>query len=141
MPLLRYRTGDITTLQREVCGCGRTHARIRRIRGRKDDMMIVRGANVYPSEIEDVLLKFDEVLPFYELMLDRPKTMDRLTVRVECAEDLFGSEGRAPEFTARLQNAILSRCSVRVEIELLPSGALTRSIGKALRIVDRRPKD
>jgi phenylacetate-CoA ligase len=141
MPLLRYRTGDITTLHAEPCDCGRTHARIRRIRGRKDDMMIVRGANVYPSEIEEVLLKFDEVLPFYEIMLDRPKTMDRLTVRVECAQELLGSEGRGQKFTTLLQGAILNRCSIRAEIELLPAGALARSIGKALRIVDRRPKD
>ena len=136
MPLVRYRTGDITTLDSSTCSCGRTHARIRRIRGRRDDMLIIRGVNVYPSEIESVLLKFEEVLPFYELQLDRPKALDQLTVRVECAAPSAGGE-----LAAKLQLAISNRCAVRAEIELLPAGTLTRSIGKALRIVDHRPRD
>jgi phenylacetate-CoA ligase len=141
MPLVRYRTGDITTLDAQTCACGRTHARIRRIRGRRDDMLIIRGVNVYPSEIESVLLKFEEVLPFYELHLDRPKILDQLTVRVECAGQHLAGEAAGSELAGRLQSAIAGRCAVRVEIELLPTGTLTRSIGKALRIVDKRPRE
>lgn len=141
MPLVRYRTGDITTLETGTCACGRTHARIRRIRGRKDDMLIIRGANVYPSEIEAVLLKFEEVLPFYEIHLDRPKMLDQLTVRVECAGRFLEGEVACRDLAIRLQSAIADRCAVRVEIELLAAGSLTRSIGKALRIVDKRPKE
>src|SRR5262249_27233185 len=84
MPLIRYRTGDITALETSECPCGRPYVRMRRVQGRRDDMLIIRGVNFYPSELETVLLRFEEVLPFYEVQVDRPEHLDELTVRVEC---------------------------------------------------------
>lgn len=140
LPLIRYRTGDITTLETGACCCGRTHVRMHRVRGRRDDMLIIRGVNFYPSEVENVLLKFDEVLPFYEILVDRPGTLDRLTIRVECQQRFIDIPSLGQELAARLQEAIIDYCAVRAEIDLLPVGALTRSEGKALRVRDTRPK-
>ncbi len=140
LPLVRYRTGDITALEPALCDCGRTHVRMRRVRGRRDDMLIIRGVNFYPSEVERVLLKFDEVLPFYEIVVDRPTALDRLTVRVECQPRFIDIPSLGQELAAKLQEAISDYCAVRAEINLLPVGALTRSEGKALRVVDKRPK-
>jgi phenylacetate-CoA ligase len=140
LPLIRYRTGDITALEPGICGCGRTHVRMRRVRGRRDDMLIIRGVNFYPSEVENVLLKFDEVLPFYEIVVDRPTALDRLTIRVECQPRFIDIPTMGQELAAKVQEAISDYCAVRADIELLPVGALTRSEGKALRVTDRRPK-
>ncbi len=140
LPLIRYRTGDVTALEIGTCACRRTHVRMRRVRGRRDDMLIIRGVNFYPSEVENVLLKFDEVLPFYQIEVDRPTTLDRLTVRIECRQRIMDTPGLGGELAFRLQEAILNYCTVRAEIELLPGGSLTRSEGKAQRVVDKRPK-
>ena len=83
MPLLRYRTGDIASLNREPCACGRTFARMSAVRGRRDDMLIVRGVNLYPSQIEHVLLRVDGIAPHYQLVVERPETLDEITVHCE----------------------------------------------------------
>jgi phenylacetate-CoA ligase len=140
MPLIRYRTGDITALETGTCACGRTHVRMHRVRGRRDDMLIIRGVNFYPSEVENVLLKFGEVLPFYQIEVDRPATLDRLIVRIECHQRIMDAPGLGGELAVKLQEAIIHYCAVRAEIELLPGGSLTRSEGKAQRVVDKRPK-
>jgi len=140
LPLIRYRTGDITALDDTPCSCGRTHVRMRRVRGRCDDMLIIRGVNFYPSEIENVLLKFDEVMPFYEIVVDRLGSMDRLNIRVECLQKFIDIPSAGHELAAKLQEAVVDHCAVRPEITLVPIGELTRSEGKALRVTDKRPK-
>jgi phenylacetate-CoA ligase len=131
LPLLRYRTGDIASLTREPCRCGRELARMSAVRGRRDDMLIVRGMNVYPSEIEHALLGVDGVAPHYQLVIERPAALDELTVHCEAPG---GDDGIA----ARVRHAIHERTGVMVGVELHAPGEVPRSEGKAVRVVDRR---
>jgi phenylacetate-CoA ligase len=135
-PLLRYRTGDITSLVPEPCACGRTLVRMERPSGRVDDMLIVRGVNVFPSEIESVLLQIPELSPHYQIVLERPRALDVLEVRVEARP------GVGPEAVAglqeRAQRALRSELGLSATVTVLPPGELPRSEGKALRIIDRR---
>ncbi len=141
LPLIRYRTGDLTALEEGPCRCGRTHVRMRRVRARRDDMLIIRGVNFYPSEVESVLLQFEELLPFYEIVIDRPGALDRLTIRVEScggiAQDNSSSEG----LVRRIQDAFRDCCGFKPEVSLVPPGKLARSEGKAMRVIDQRPKE
>jgi phenylacetate-CoA ligase len=132
LPLLRYRTGDIASLTREPCACGRTFARMSAIRGRRDDMLIIRGVNLYPSQIEHVLLRVDGVAPHYQLVVERPEQLDELTVRCERATD--DVEGLAE----RVRTAIREAIGVGVKVDVLAPGAVPRSEGKAVRVIDRR---
>ena len=139
LPLLRYRTGDLTRLTRQQCDCGRTTARMSKPLGRTDDMLIIRGVNVFPSQIEREVLQTEGLEPHYELHLDRgPTRMDELTVRVEASESLLGDGdvhaivGRT--LSARLQSALGLGCSV----EVVAPRSLSRSEGKAVRVVDNR---
>ncbi len=136
MPLLRYRTRDITALIPEPCPCGRTHRRIQRITGRADDMLIVRGVNVYPQQIERVLMGIPAVGRNYLITLDG---LDDMSVQVELAES--GFDGQV-EHLVNLQNQIIERLRaetlVKPKVELVPPGALPVSEGKAKRVVDRR---
>ncbi|HET6546805.1 MAG TPA: phenylacetate--CoA ligase, partial [Solirubrobacter sp.] len=132
MPLLRYRTGDIASLTHEPCACGRTFARMSAIRGRRDDMLIIRGVNLYPSQIEHVLLRVDGVAPHYQLVVERPEQLDELTVRCERATD--DVEGLAE----RVRTAIREAIGVGVKVDVLAPGAVPRSEGKAVRVIDRR---
>ena len=127
LPLLRYRTGDLASLTREPCACGRTFARMSRVVGRTDDMLIIRGVNVFPSEIERVLLAIPELEPHYQLVVERPGRLDELTVQVE---------GTADDALVRKQLHDTLGLSARVEIG--PPGTVPRSEGKALRVLDRR---
>ncbi len=136
MPFLRYRTGDIGSLTFEPCRCGRTTARIRGLRGRRDDMITVRGVNVYPSSVEHVLLSFSDVAPHYQLVVERPDEMDELTVQCEPAADiepaaLEGAVGRL----------LREHLGIRVAVEVLEPGTVPRSEGKAVRVIDRRFRD
>ena len=133
LTLLRYRTGDLATLRREPCACGRTTARMSRIRGRVDDMLVVRGVNLFPSEVERVLLAVPELAPHYQLVLERPGRLDELTVEVE-ARTSGPAEGLRPDVEAGLARELNLTCRVRV----LPPGSIARSEGKALRVIDRR---
>jgi phenylacetate-CoA ligase len=134
MPMLRYRTGDIASLTFEPCGCGRTTARIRGLRGRRDDMIIVRGVNVYPSNVEHALLSVPDAAPHYQLVVEREGTMDELTVQCEPA--------RPDVDIARLQTAVegvmKEQLGIRVRADVLEHGQVPRSEGKAVRVVDRR---
>ena len=139
LPLLRYRTGDLTRLTREPCDCGRTTARMSKPLGRTDDMLIIRGINVFPSQIEAALLQIEGLEPHYELHLERGESrMDELTVRVEASDGLLGDAdvyaivGRT--LSATLQSTLGLGCSV----EVVAPRQLPRSEGKAVRIVDNR---
>ncbi len=112
MPLLRYRTGDIASLTRERCVCGRTFARMSAVRGRRDDMLIVRGANLYPSQIEHVLLAQQGIAPHYQLVVERPAQLDEVTVHCEPAEDGADTEALA----ARVHEAIRQRIGISVTV-------------------------
>ncbi|MGH7279320.1 MAG: phenylacetate--CoA ligase family protein, partial [Candidatus Rokuibacteriota bacterium] len=144
MPVIRYRTGDITTLAFDPCRCGRTSARMARIKGRSDDMLIVKGVNVYPSEVEAALLAVDDLVPHYQLVVDRSATLARLEIHVEPAAALvercggFVADHPAiatlrQEVTARLRTAI----GLSVELTIVPPRTLPRSEGKAVRVVER----
>ena len=131
MPLLRYRTGDIASLTREPCACGRTFARMSAVRGRRDDMLIVRGVNLYPSQIEHVLLRVDGIAPHYQLVVERPANLDEITVH---CEPTGSPEGLAD----RVAQAIRNEIGVGVTVEVLEPGAVPRSEGKAVRVIDKR---
>ncbi|HEY7631536.1 MAG TPA: phenylacetate--CoA ligase [Thermoleophilaceae bacterium] len=134
MPLLRYRSGDIGSLTFEPCACGRTTARIRGLRGRRDDMLIVRGVNIYPSNVEHLLLSVPEVAPHYQLVVERSGTMDELTVQCEPAS----SEVDAGSLGSIVENLLREHIGIRIAVEVLPPGDVPRSEGKAVRVVDRR---
>ena len=135
LPLIRYRTGDVGSVTSEPCGCGRTLARIRTLRGRLDDMLIVRGVNLFPSNVEHLLLGVDEVAPHYRLIVERPEQMDELTV--EC-EPVSADVDRA-ELAARLEPLLREHTGIRIAVSVVEPGAVPRSEGKAVRVVDRRP--
>ena len=127
MPLLRYRTGDLASVTREPCSCGRTFARMSRVKGRTDDMLVIRGVNVFPSEIERVLLAVDGLQPHYQLVVERNDRLDELTVQVEGAID-------AAPVRAQLERAL----GLSARVEIVEPGSIPRSEGKALRVLDRR---
>jgi phenylacetate-CoA ligase len=130
MPLLRYRTGDIGSVTFEPCACGRTTARIRGLRGRRDDMLIIRGVNLYPSNVEHLLMRVPEVAPHYQLVVSREGAMDELTVQCEPAYDSVDA--------AALESLLREHLGIRVKVEVLDPGTVPRSEGKAVRVVDRR---
>jgi len=127
LPLLRYRTGDLASLTREPCTCGRTFARMSRVVGRTDDMLIIRGVNVFPSEIERALLAIPDLEPHYQLVVERPGHLDELTVQVE---------GLVEEASVRQQ--LHSALGLTARVEIVQPGSIARSEGKALRVLDRR---
>jgi phenylacetate-CoA ligase len=132
LPLIRYRTGDVVSVTEEPCACGRTLARMGPVTGRRDDMLILRGVNVYPSEIEHVLLGIEGVEPHYELTVTRPGSSDE--VRVRCEARVGSEEGLA----LRVHEALRDRTGIGIEVELVEGGALPRSQGKAARVLDER---
>ena len=135
MPLLRYRTGDIGSVTTELCPCGRTTARIRGLRGRRDDMITVRGVNVYPSNVEHALLSLPGVAPHYQLVVERPSgSLDELTVQ---CEPVAGDDDPA-RLEAAVARVLREQLGIRVAVEVLDQGAVPRSAGKAVRVVDRR---
>ena len=140
LPMLRYRTRDITRVSTERCGCGRTHLRIRRITGRNDDMLIIRGVNVYPSQIEAVLVGLPDVAPYYQLVVERKGAMDHLTVEVEIGPALAGSANAYPVVAEQVQHHIKSMIGVSTEVVMKQPGEIPRSQGKAVRVRDLRPK-
>jgi len=138
-PIVRYRTRDITSLNPEPCSCGRTHVRMQRIRGRSDDMLIIRGVNVFPSQIESILLEFGETEPYYLLVVDRQNSMDDLEIRVEISARLFNDRVRDLEgLEDRLHSRISSVLGISARIKLVEPNSIPRSEGKAKRVVDKR---
>jgi phenylacetate-CoA ligase len=136
LPLLRYRTGDVSALALEQCACGRTLARMASVRGRCDDMLIIRGVNLYPSEIEAALLTVAGVAPHYQIVVERPGALDELTVHCEPADGGIDRDALGE----RAGHALFERTGVTVAVKVLDPGAVPRSEGKAVRVVDRRPR-
>lgn len=138
-PILRFRTRDISRLNYEVCGCGRTLPRMERITGRTDDMMIIRGVNVFPSQIEEVLLKIEEVEPHYLLVLTREGRMDNLEVQVEVSPGMFSDEVRKLEAVEeKIRARLSSALGIRVAVKLVEPKTIERFAGKAKRVIDMR---
>jgi phenylacetate-CoA ligase len=136
LPMLRYRTRDITRLTSAACACGRTHARLLRVSGRSDDMLIVRGVNVFPSQIEAVLLGRPHLAPHYQLVVRRRGSLDQVTLEAEAADGLTAEQSEA---VARdVAHHIKSMVGVTVDVVLKPPGAIARSLGKAVRVRDLR---
>ncbi len=139
MPLLRYRTRDISSLNREGCSCGRTNARMARISGRTDDMLIIRGVNVFPSQIESVLLQIEGISPHYQIIVERQAGLDMLEVQVEVSDEMFSDRIKALEETQELIRAeIESYLGLGVKVMLVEPRSIPRSEGKAVRVVDNR---
>lgn len=139
LPLIRYRTRDISILYPEPCSCGRTHIRMNRVMGRTDDMLIIRGVNVFPSQIESVLLEIGETEPHYQLIVDRDENLDDLEIWVEVSEELFSDKVRKlEELGSKIKREILSVLGISARIKLVEPKTITRSEGKAKRVIDRR---
>lgn len=138
-PLLRYRTRDISVLREEKCDCGRTFVRMERVMGRSDDMLIIRGVNVFPSQIESVLLEIGETEPHYMLVVDRQGNLDNLEVWVEVSEKMFSDEVRKlEELEKKLHHEIASVLGISAKIKLVEPKTIPRSEGKAKRVFDKR---
>lgn len=139
LPIIRYRTRDLTILNREKCECGRTHVRMHKVLGRSDDMVIIRGVNVFPSMVESVLLNISGVEPYYLLVVDRKGTMDELEVQVEVSETVFSDEVRKLEvLKKKISRELESALGVSVKVRLVEPKSLERSEGKSKRVIDRR---
>lgn len=139
MPMLRYRTHDICTLTDEPCACGRTTIKMSRITGRTDDMLIIRGVNVFPSQIETVLVGMEGVAPHYMLIVDRVNSTDKLEVQVELTEEMFSDKvGEIENLRNAISDKIKSVVGVSAKVQLVPPKTIPRSEGKAKRIIDNR---
>jgi len=138
-PVIRYRTRDISSLNPEPCICGRTHVRMERVSGRTDDMLIIRGVNVFPSQIESVLMEIDEVEPHYQLVVDRKDNLDSLTVMVEVGEHAFSDEVRVlQDLEKKIAKNIKEYLGVSAKVKLVEPKSIARSEGKAKRVIDNR---
>lgn len=134
MPMLRYRTNDIASLDYAPCVCGRTTVRMSRVRARYDDMLIIRGVNLYPSEVERILLSIEGAAPHYQLVIDRPATMDELVLLCEPAHDAIDRGA----LSARVQTALQQQTGLMISVHVLDRDTVPRSEGKAQRVIDRR---
>jgi phenylacetate-CoA ligase len=139
MPLVRYRTKDLTSLRRGRCGCGRTHARIDRITGRTDDMLIIKGVNIYPIQVERVLMGFEEVGTNYLIRLTREEHIDKMTVLAELAKDSFrGDLSVLERLRKRITDELRGEILITPQVELVEAGSLPVAEGKAVRVEDLR---
>ena len=142
MPLLRYRTRDLCSLMPGQCGCGRTSIRMSRIEGRSDDMLIIRGINVFPSQVESVVLSMPEFAPRYMLVVDRVNNLDTLQVQVELRQEYFTATFDTPaainELEKRLASKLKSVLSISAKVQLKAPGTIERSQGKSAHIIDKR---
>ena len=139
IPLIRYRTRDITSITYETCICGRTHARIARMSGRSDDMLIIRGVNVFPSQIESILVGIDGVEPHYLLIVDREENLDTLEVQVEVNERLFSDEVKHLQVLSQtIDKQIKDILGITCKVRLVEPKTIARSEGKAIRVIDNR---
>lgn len=139
LPLIRYRTKDLTSINYDVCDCGRTMARISRFKGRSDDMLIIRGVNVFPSQVEAALLEMGGTTPHYMMIVDRINNLDTLEVQVEVEERFFSDEIRELEsLTKRIAHAIQMAIGLAVKVKLVEPKTIERSMGKAVRVIDKR---
>jgi phenylacetate-CoA ligase len=139
MPLIRYRTRDIVTINYEKCACGRTAPRISKVLGRTDDMVVVRGINIFPTQIEEVLLKIDGTAPHYQIVVDRQKGLDNLEVLVEMKESFFSDElKQLQNFDHHVAKEIESVLGIGVKVRLVEPKSIERSEGKSKRVIDKR---
>ena len=142
MPVLRYRTRDLCTLLPDTCACGRTNIRMGRIEGRSDDMLIIRGINVFPSQVESVVLSMKEFAPRYLLIVDRKNNLDTLTVQVEIRQEYFTSTFDTPaaidELEKRLASRLKSVLSIAAKVQLKAPNTIERSQGKSAHVIDNR---
>lgn len=139
LPIIRYRTRDITRLHQEPCPCGRTMVFMDPVKGRSDDMLIVNGVNVFPSQVEHVLTKMEGITPNYVIIVDKKGVLDKLEVWVEVDENIFADGlGALEELKRRLQNEMLNELYINVRVKLVEPKTLERSMGKAKRIIDKR---
>ena len=139
IPMLRFRTRDISVIETEKCACGRTHARMIRIRGRSDDMLIIKGVNVFPSQVEIAVMSFPELAPYYQIVVDRPGALDTFAVKLELTEK--ASKSKKLDTTAlkrNIQGKIHSITGLSADIEIVKCGELPRSEGKAKHVLDLR---
>jgi len=145
LPMIRYRTGDITWLDPKPCPCGRTSIRMARIRGRSDDMLVIKGVNVYPSQVEAALLTVPDLAPHYQLMVDRSHGFPTISVHVEPTLERVsawgGFDSRRPEVATlalRVGELLRAHLSLNPEVVIVPPKTIPRSEGKAVRVVERR---
>jgi len=143
-PVIRYRTGDIASITREKCKCGRTTTRMSRVKGRIDDMLIIRGVNVFPSEIEHYLIQMDEIAPHYQVQLKRNDNLDIVELHVEITESIYQQVNRNMDHESiasikkAVQHSMKNHCLVSMNVKVLPPKGIPRSDGKAIRVIDRR---
>ena len=139
IPVIRYRTRDITSLKREKCPCGRTMVRMAKVSGRTDDMLIIRGVNVFPSQIEAVLMDLGQTEPHYQIVVDREGSLDTLTVLVEVSEQMFSDKVKGLEELEKvISRELESNLAVKAKVTLVEPKSLQRSEGKAKRVIDKR---
>lgn len=139
LPLIRYRIGDLSIMTNEPCECGRTHPRIMRILGRTDDMLIIRGINVFPSQVESVLMNIPEVGDHWEIVVDRKGPLDMMTVRVELTESGFSDKiGDLMKLKKKVAKELKGVLNIAAEVDLVEPGTIPRSMGKAKRVTDNR---
>ncbi|MBR4807520.1 MAG: phenylacetate--CoA ligase [Lachnospiraceae bacterium] len=142
LPLFRYRTKDLTSITYEKCECGRTSARISRFKGRSDDMLIIRGVNVFPSQVESALLEIAETTPNYMLIVDRVNNLDTLDVLVEVEERFFSDDiGELEKLTKKIAHTLQQALGIAPKVRLVEPKSIERSEGKAKRVIDKRVFD
>ena len=142
IPVLRYRTHDLTRVVKEKCACGRTTGRMQKVRSRGDDMLIIRGTNVFPSQVETVLTRVDGVVPHYLIVVDRKNNSDTMEVQVELHPDAVSDTVKNIEsIRATLSKELQSYLGISAKVRLLPPKELERSEGKAKRVIDKRKFD
>ncbi|PTM57916.1 phenylacetate--CoA ligase family protein [Desmospora activa] len=145
-PILRYRTGDIASLTQERCRCGRSHARMSRVKGRVDDMLIVRGVNLFPSELENVIIRVEQLAPHYQVVLSQKEAINRITLEVEVTTGWWEQQGKVLDYERegvhqlyqRVKSLLKERLGITIEVALKPPHSLPRAEGKAVRVIDRR---
>ena len=139
MPLLRYRTRDLCSLMEGTCSCGRTSVRMGRIMGRSDDMLIIRGINVFPSQVESVILSMQQFEPVYMIVVDRKNNLDTMQVQVEVRKNYFNDDiGQMFEMRKGLADRLKSVISIKADVKLMEPGSIERSQGKSVRVIDKR---
>ena len=139
IPLLRYRTRDLTSISYDKCECGRTLARISRFKGRSDDMLIIRGVNVFPSQVEAALLEMGEASPHYMMIVDRVNNLDTLEIQVEVDEKFFSDKiSELENLSKRIGHVIQQAIGLAAKIKLVEPRTIERSMGKAVHVIDKR---
>ncbi len=139
LPIIRYRTGDITSIVKEPCACGRTHARMESIVGRADDMLIVNGVNVYPSQVEHVIANAEGVTLNYQIIADKKGHLDKLEIMVEVSDGIMvDNVGELERIRKAIQASLLNNLYINADVKLVEPNTIERSMGKAVRVVDKR---